>query len=139
MSVLDALIGARIDAVMTNDDRNELVFVTNKGLIGFDALGDCCSCSYFDTLGPLEALHGATVGAVKDVDLDDRNFRDNDNDNDWGDLTQFYGHTIITNKGNVDLVYRNESNGYYGGWIEQRPVQKKDFDKMSLVNNEDLS
>jgi hypothetical protein len=33
----------------------------------------------------------------------------------------FYGYKIVTDKGDVTLAFRNLSNGYYGGSIEEAP------------------
>lgn len=40
----------------------------------------------------------------------DKDIRDND-----GELIQFYGFSIKTDRGDIEIDYRNSSNGYYGG------------------------
>ena len=37
---------------------------------------------------------------------------------DQVDEVQYYGLKITTERGRAMIDYRNDSNGYYGGWIE---------------------
>lgn len=36
-----------------------------------------------------------------------------------GDYIKVYRTTIVTDRGFIDIEYRNSSNGYYGGWLEK--------------------
>lgn len=86
-----------------------IAFVCEEGTWTFLADGDCCSQSYIDS------VDGPKSGKILDVEQPE-----------WGDaiakdetddgLTQFYRTTLlIEGKGRLDIEYRNESNGYYGG------------------------
>jgi hypothetical protein len=37
-------------------------------------------------------------------------------------VIRFYGYKIITDRGHCDIIFRNESNGYYGGYMMYTPV-----------------
>jgi hypothetical protein len=41
-----------------------------------------------------------------------------ENDRHWDELVQVYKWTLTTDRGHFDLIFRNASNGYYGGSIE---------------------
>ena len=77
--------------------------------------GGCCSESWWaDITGVLSATPGVVLKTevLKDwfPDDDGRSRQEED---------IAYGYQIKTNKGVIDLVFRNSSNGYYGGWAEQ--------------------
>lgn len=112
---LKELIGEKIKAVYLKDDCQTIVFEVEDGrALGYMAEGDCSSQSYFNDFGPVAVIgEGARVIEIKDRDVSNRN-----TDNDRDDVTEFYGHTIVTTKGYLDLVYRNESNGYYSGSLK---------------------
>ena len=58
----------------------------------------------------MEALIDSIVLSVEDIEIesveDNRGRQEHD---------EFYGAKITTSKGYTDIVYRNSSNGYYGG------------------------
>lgn len=96
-----------------------LQFVTEVGNIEtFTVEGDCCSMSYFhDFYGVAHLLKNGPVKSVKEITLDC------DVEGEYGELRQFYGYELVTTHpvwGDVTSVlsFRNESNGYYGGWME---------------------
>lgn len=108
-------IGKKIEAVFVSDDDQLLYLQTGPTeAIKFQAEGDCCSSSYFNDINGISVLLGGTIAKIEDI----ANARDDIRDSEWGDLTQFYGVKIVTDKGYCDIIYRNESNGYYGGWCE---------------------
>ena len=126
------LIGATVTGICMSED--ELIFQTDRGLIGYQVQGDCCSHSYFfDFYGVENLLKNGPVTAFEEVELGpgDPGFHDCDKhdrmewseDNDWHESRQVYGYRITTEHptfGPVTSVFsfRNDSNGYYGGWME---------------------
>lgn len=74
--------------------------------------GDCCSHSYWHEAFALNQLRGGTVANVIVVD-DELPEAD---DADSYECLQVYGYRIVTDIGAATLVFRNSSNGYYGGW-----------------------
>lgn len=103
------LIGKTIVIFKIADDRKALLFVTSDGenLIA-KADADCCSETWIESV-ELPALGlPFTISAVEDLELNvGQDTRD-------GEL-EFYGAKIVTDKGDLVIDYRNESNGYYGG------------------------
>lgn len=106
------LIGKTIVEMKIADDKQALLFVTSEGdnlIARVDA--DCCSYSWVESV-ELPALGiPFTVASVSDLDL---NKPDQWDEGEYN-LTQFYGARIGTDKGDMVIDYRNESNGYYGG------------------------
>ncbi len=111
---MEHLIGHLIRALYVSPGEEQLAFVTDKATITYGTDADCCSETWFaDVLG-VNALLGATVTAVEDLQLpagydaqtDGRTRQEEDD---------VYGHTIVTDRGRCTVIYRNSSNGYYGG------------------------
>lgn len=95
----------------------------NSESVGLWVHGDCCSDSYWhDLIGVDHLLEGARIVKVEDIEL---GTRDNPAD-EWmnHDIeTTAYALKITSDHptwGEVTTVfaYRNDSNGYYGGWCE---------------------
>lgn len=106
------LVGKRLAAVWIADDRMALKFEVDGGdPVVARTVGDCCSHTWIEDVENPEALVGAPILTVDDLDMPDRpESRDDD-----GDCTQYYGVRITTAKGTCVIDYRNASNGYYGG------------------------
>jgi hypothetical protein len=112
MATLDKLIGKKIHSIFVNDDQSILVFKTDVGDVAYEGYGDCCSETWFADIVGVHALLGTTVSSVEDVELDpspDQDSRCRQEED------SFYGMKLITDKGHTDIIYRNSSNGYYGG------------------------
>lgn len=103
------IIGLRIGA-----DESLLVFDTPEGHIAYAARGDCCSESWFADINGISALIGGTVQSAETIPLDNYNVDDGRTRQEYDEA---YGWKLTTNRGYVDIVMRNSSNGYYGGWI----------------------
>jgi hypothetical protein len=94
----------------------------DDGDIAFTVEGDCCSYSYFyDFLGVRRLLeHGPILDAYfKELDDPDP---EKDEDAARGECVIAYGVVFVTEHprfGEVSSVmsFRNDSNGYYGGWM----------------------
>lgn len=111
---------ARVEAVLWSE--RYLRFKTDKGDITYEVFGDCCSHSYFHDFYGVTALIGKTVTKIRSIEL---NPVDNTRDEDgfFDDYTQVYGYALDYEDpkfGTRSAVFsfRNESNGYYGGWME---------------------
>ena len=106
------LIGKKISHIRINDDQSILSFETDQGLVSYEAWGDCCSESWFADITGVSALIGGVVATADEVSMDDYNV--NDGRTRQGEDSA-YGYKITTDKGYADIVFRNSSNGYYGG------------------------
>jgi hypothetical protein len=106
-----ALVGHKLTGLLVKPGEAELAVVTDAGSLTLKTEADCCSETWFaDFVGVALAL-GSEITAVELVDLptpkDDRTRQEYD---------EAYGIRITTTGGVLDIVYRNSSNGYYGGW-----------------------
>lgn len=118
---IERLVGRTIKKIYMNEVN--LKFETDLGDIVFQVYGDCCSSSYFhDFIGVEKLLQGTPVVSVKAIDLETSDSKVPVNRNDY-DSVQCYGYEIVTEDpqfGEVTSVFsfRNSSNGYYGGSLE---------------------
>lgn len=101
-----------IATVESKDDGEHLVFTFQDGATAtFTAEGDCCSRSWIEHLTVPPDIAGTAVTHVGENDMGER-----DTDDGYG-LLRLYQTTFRTPKGDIVVEYRNESNGYYGGWL----------------------
>lgn len=113
---MNALTGKNIIGLSVSDDQHYLSFQTNAGPITFIVEGDCCSESWFADITGVNALIGGTVNGVEIVSMEGYNV---DDGRGRQEEDAVYGYKILTDKGYADIVFRNSSNGYYGGWLEE--------------------
>lgn len=108
--MISELVGANIDSIWVNSDQSQLVLVENAVAHVLTAEGDCCSHSWFEeVIGiPNITRQGSVIMDVFEIPLKTPAGLDADEE-------VFYGIAIRTNQGNATIVYRNSSNGYYGG------------------------
>jgi hypothetical protein len=129
MSVLNKLVGKRINGIFLNEDKTKVVFRTIEDeVIGFYVHGDCCNTVYInhfqgmDVVGEgnaFDLLRGALVTSVEEkewVSIDDS---EQDEDSWMDECVEDGFFTISTNRGYIDFEVRNEHNGYYSGHIEE--------------------
>lgn len=76
-------------------------------------IAQCCSVSWIENIELPAMGLPATVLAYQNRELEREHPEDFDVDVD--NVTKFYGCAIKTDKGDIDIDYRNTSNGYYGG------------------------
>ena len=111
---MEHLIGHIIRALYVAPGEEQLAFVTDTATITYGTDADVCSETWFaDVLG-VNALLGATVTAVEDLQLPAGYDAQNDG-RTRQEEDDVYGHTIVTDRGRCTVIYRNSSNGYYGG------------------------
>ena len=111
---MEHLIGHIIRALYVAPGEEQLAFVTDTATITYGVDADCCSETWFaDVLG-VNALLGAHVTAVADLELPAGYDAQNDG-RTRQEEDDVYGHTIVTDRGRCTIIYRNSSNGYYGG------------------------
>lgn len=104
-----SLDGKVIQQVRIADDKKAILFVTDKGEVIAKCDGDCCSSTWIEHLSlPAYGLP-ARVISVENLNMPDLGSPDE------YDVIAYYGCKIVTDKGDLVIDYRNESNGYYGG------------------------
>jgi len=110
--VMSDLIGKLVTGLKIGDGETVMVVEFEGGQSVYECEGDCCSNTWIADIVGVQRLIGHTVLKVEQLDVpeveDGRTRQEYD---------QFYGVKLITDGGYVDVVYRNSSNGYYGGWM----------------------
>jgi hypothetical protein len=107
----NALVGKRINNVLVSTGEEHLVFETDAGDVVWGTEGDCCSNTWFADILGFSALIGGRVASVECVDLPP----EENSPRTRQEYDRLYGMKITTDKGVCDVIYRNSSNGYYGG------------------------
>lgn len=109
MNKQNPLIGKTITALEIAEDKMALRFVLTDGEVVVNCDADCCSSTWIEHT-ELPALgFPAVVVSVEDVPMPDLG-------NMPGcDVVAYYGCKITTDRGEILIDYRNDSNGYYGG------------------------
>lgn len=107
------LIGKTITGMKIAEDRQALLFQTTDGDVTVLVDADCCSYTWVESV-ELPALgFPAVVTIVEDLELPqtlkESSFRPD------SECLAFYGCKISTDRGEIVIDYRNDSNGYYGG------------------------
>lgn len=142
------LFNKQIKAIYTNEEKDILIFITIlEGNIAYEAIGDCCSQTWFESITNIENIIYNTITGIER-----KEFSDGHDDKITKELDQecirCYGYTFKTESGYTDIEYRNSSNGFYGGDCEKLeiailstfPDKKVDFNDLPVfTQNEWLS
>ncbi len=114
------LTGKRINSIRISEDDTVLGFETSEGVLMYRADGECCSETWFEEIIGVEALLGDNVNTVEEIPMvecggtaDDR-FPNSPHS--LQDYDNVYGYRLTTDMGQCDIIFRNSSNGFYGGW-----------------------
>jgi len=108
---MEELIGHKIIKMFIDKDSQEyLVFQCKQRNFVYYVDGECCSESWFADVVSINALLGHTVNSVDEVDMGEIN-----DDRGRQECDEAYGYKLKTTGGYADIVFRNSSNGYYGG------------------------
>jgi hypothetical protein len=109
------LIGKTIASMHVSEGEGFLVFKHPDGTeTVYYAEGDCCSQSWFADIVGVTSLIGATVRTAQGVPMPEE-ITDGRGRQEYDTA---YGTKLTTDKGYADIVFRNSSNGYYGGWLQ---------------------
>lgn len=112
---MDDIVGLTVHALLLSPDNDILYFVTEVGTLAYQVDGDCCSSSWYnDILGVENLLHREVTG-VLECPLDAIGPAGEAPEETADSLVQLYGVRLSTELGYTDIVFRNHSNGYYGG------------------------
>lgn len=119
-TMLEKLIGKTVTGILMDEDN--LVFETNEGEVCYGVEGDCCSTSYFFDFYGVKNVIGRKVIDFGEVNLAPGDVGYHKETYDTDDAV--YGYRITVEHelfGEVSAVFsfRNESNGYYGGWMTE--------------------
>jgi hypothetical protein len=104
----EQLVGKTLTKVELAADKMAIRFTVDGETVVAKCDADCCSHTWIESVEMPAGGLPATILGIGELTLPQDQERD-------GELIQFYGLKLVTDKGDFVLDYRNESNGYYGG------------------------
>lgn len=110
---LNDIVGAVVTGVKIDASKEFMRVDTDKGAFDFVAVGDCCSNSWFEHLNGVSNIIGGTVIEKPVLRVDGEVISQ---EKEY-DVTEQYITQLKTDKGVLDIEFRNNSNGYYSGWL----------------------
>lgn len=119
------MLGKVVQSIHVSDDEQFLKFtVQDDTFVYWSTWGDCCSETWFADIIGVDNLIDNTVTDVSILEFNDDELQD---DRCRQEHDRFYGVRLSTVKGTCDIIFRNSSNGYYGGEI--RLASEEDMKK----------
>lgn len=97
------LVGKILSKVDLAADKKAIRFTVDDETVIAKCDGDCCSSTWIESVEMPAGGLPAKILAATNLDLPSQ------------ENIRFYGLKLTTDKGDLVLDYRNESNGYYGG------------------------
>jgi hypothetical protein len=104
------IIGKTITRYELGDGGYELTLFTSSGKLSFSAYGDCCSETWIENV--TAPKFPATILEITSQDLG------TEQPGTRQEYDQLYSITFKTTQGDLQVEFRNSSNGYYGGALE---------------------
>ena len=126
---LDEFVGKHINAAYIDNTKTVMHWIVNGEWYKLDAVGDCCSYSWYQHCDSGDVLQNATLNEFEYVHLERKNGED--------------GYSVIqidmlkfkTDRGYCTIEFRNSSNGYYSGWCEVHKEGPEDKDKLNVLGD----
>lgn len=119
----DELVGKEIESFNLEPSGGWIDFHFKDGTSArLEAEGDCCSSSWIESIDAPMALNGKVL-SIEDIAMPSLGDIGTTKHPDVESVS-YYGLKVTTVKGVAVLDYRNDSNGYYGGWLEYRGLTK---------------
>ena len=115
---MDELIGKKIEKIELSADKETLSVVADGERYLYRVCGECCSSSWIEHLEGADSVIGGTVTQVEELDMNANDEKEHCELCKNSDVLSVYQTLIKTEKGTATLEYRNDSNGYYGGYIQ---------------------
>lgn len=108
------LVGKTVTAIKVDEPKGgTIIFETDAGTFLYQAEGDCCSSSWFEHVTGVESLIGQRVEMAEEIEAP----AIPPEDEAGHDVLCNYGYRLTTAKGFFEIEMRNDSNGYYGGYV----------------------
>ena len=113
------LVGQTLKEIIINDDKDEILFISNKGeRYKMYHYRDCCESVNIDDInGDIKDLIGEPI-----LQASEDSNKDYPKDPDWHESHTWTFYNLQTIKGHVQIKWYGESNGYYS--------ESVDFDKI---------
>lgn len=127
------LLGKVIKSARVNDDQSVLVFNTDDGDMVYQTEAECCSETWFSDILNLSNVIGNKITNVRWLELDDAG----ENNRSRQQYDRVYGFALDSEKGACEVIFRNSSNGYYGGsaGLVTLPIPKSM--ELTIINTDD--
>jgi hypothetical protein len=109
------LVGKKVKHIAFTPAELYVVLADGTDLV-YEAYGDCCSSSYIEDIDDQDVLQDCTVLDIEVVE--GRESIDTDEDGYEGTTHKWTFYKFTTNKGRATLSFRNDSNGYYNGYLQ---------------------
>ena len=123
MNDLGNLVWHIVTGLFVNGDQSILWFDVDTGHIAYRADGDCCSKSWFADIIGVDWLKGHRVLRAENLEMSKYNV---DDGRTRQDSDSAYGYELRTAIGWPTIIFRNSSNGYYGGSLEPYEGERPD-------------
>lgn len=128
------IVGKELVGIAVEQGGDRLILAFMDGSYRCVAVeGDCCSHSYWHEILGAKGCYGGVVTTVRELEMSkvlDPEYGAMDED------IKAYGYAVDTTLGSVRFVFRNESNGYYGGWACDEDGDKT-FSDWTYVDSND--
>lgn len=121
----DRMKGCVLSSVETEEGGNRVVIALADGSRRvYEVEGDCCSTSWVEHLTVPPDIAGATVLRIEErpqygMQATEDQYAECKTHREWLDVLKVYQTAIVTDRGEVVIEYRNNSNGYYGGSLRE--------------------
>lgn len=130
---LDKLIGRVITKIELEDtNQHTLIISTNEGQLSYAVEGDCCSESWFSDIVGIKNLVGAKISRIEEI-TDELKWYNTDDGRNRQECDSVYGYRIFGYRHDGyeillgEIIFRNSSNGYYGGSLYEESEIPKDL------------
>lgn len=114
---IDKLRGTMIKKIEVGNNNTSLTIITDDGQVTFKCEADCCSDSWIEHFeSPTQPEYFVSferIGITRPPEISETKIR---NPKEM-DCVQYYFYKLTTEKGTYMIEMRNNSNGYYGGWL----------------------
>lgn len=104
--------GVKVTGIDVTDDSISIRLNTTIGPIIGVCDADCCSETWIEDIEAPALGFPCTLLGGYDLDMPDARDSEEGEPQEW---IAFYGLRLHTSSGDIDIEYRNASNGYYGG------------------------
>jgi len=132
LEFLDSHRGEVLVELRVESGESSLSVVFQDAEVLVDAVGDCCSESWFADIHVSPGAFGSSLERVEWIELADPTPNDG---RSRQEEDRAYGFRLVTQAGQVEVIFRNSSNGYYGGWVELSRVARSTSEWVRVVED----
>lgn len=137
--IMKELKEKKILEVALSQDKDCMFFTTEEYgeprlIHTYEVYGDCCtSCWIYEILNP-ENIIGQKIWEIEEKKLPSIK------DEDGYGVTDIFGYTLRSSKGDCDIIFRAYHNGHYGGDFKYvgALITKKDFKYMDMFEKREI-